>query len=97
MPLFKDKKKQEPAPLKHLEARFLKGVLDRFTTPEDIAKIKDPVFGVMVGQLGRLTVMLDSDGASAKVGQILDYICDNWQTYKNSQKVLDGGNESKPS
>ena len=87
MPQSKDKKKQE-AKLKHPEAQFLKNVLDRFTTPEEIAKIKDPVFGVMVGQLGRLTVMLDSDEASAKVSQILDYICENWQTYKNTQAAL---------
>lgn len=87
MPLFKGKKNPE-APLKHLEAQFLKEVLNRFTTPEDIANIKDPVFGVMVGQLGKLTVMLDSDGASAKVHQILDHICDNWQVYKNTQAAL---------
>jgi hypothetical protein len=87
MPLFKDKKKPE-ALLKHPEAQFLKDVLNRFATPEDIAKIKDPVFSVMVGQLGKLIVMLDSDGASAKVSQILDYICENWQTYKNTKVAL---------
>lgn len=82
-----------PVEIKHMEARFLQQVLLKFK-PQD-AKIKHPILGVLAGQLGQLVVLLDNDEGAAKCREILDYVQDNWQTFKNDHSFKENNGQGQ--